>query len=222
MNILNLFLEHVKLGRHLLEFEDFDLEFLGDAEPKDLLDELKTGDTRIDSKVSSIPAPKEITPTAYNVWMYKFFNAMRNNYIQKIMIDMFNVPEVKHGEISTLGDNWGRSPINKAGAKILLNMFRWYKESDKNRSQFKMMVGNFPDEVRNAIKSSIKDYKPQLMKDSDSVKGLASAGDGSDVDMFMHLLTNTSKWKFDPKNEGFLYEHIESLKHAFVVRSLFC
>jgi len=221
MSILKEFLTMVRLGKHLNE-DELELVKLGDAEPKDLLQPFKTGDMRIDAKISSVPTPTDINMgEPINTWVYKFYKAIQSPNIANIIKDMFTVEDVEDGTISTIGDNWGRAPVNKAGAQILMNLFKWYKSSDKTKAQFPKLVGTFPEDVRKAIKSSVANYKSKLIPDSDGVNGLEMRGDSNDVKMFIHLLTDTSGFKFDPQNEGFVFKHLASMQMEFIERELF-
>ena len=166
MTILEHFCRMLKDSTLMKEYEDFELTKLGgdDEEGVDL-SKLATGDRRVDSIIDKVPQSQysDISPTGE--WTYRFMKSMESGGMKSALMDIFKgTDELATGTQGEIGDTWGRTEVNKAGAKILLNLFKWMNESQKNMGNFKQLVQMFPTEVRNNIEKNIEDYESTIRR----------------------------------------------------------
>lgn len=163
MTILEHFARMLKDSKLMKEFEDFELTKLGGEDTGVDLSRLSTGDRRVDNIINKVPQSQyaDITPTGE--WVYRFMKSIGSGEMKNALLDIFKgSDELETGTQGEVGDTWGRTEINKAGAKILLNLFKWMNESQKNMGNFKQVVKMLPTEVRNNISKTIKDYRSTI------------------------------------------------------------
>lgn len=103
--------------------------------------------------------------TSIGDWMAKFVLATNaNDEMAQRVIDLFQPQEIKDdGTRDAIGsdpllDKMWRKSKNSVAPKILLNMYRWFVESPEHRTQFYKAVQQMDDDVRLAIKNTVKLY----------------------------------------------------------------
>jgi hypothetical protein len=224
MTILEHFCRMLKDSTLMKEYEDFELTKLGgdDEEGVDL-SKLATGDRRVDSIIDKVPQSQysDISPTGE--WTYRFMKSMESGGMKSALMDIFKgVDELATGTQGEIGDTWGRTEVNKAGAKILLNLFKWMNESQKNMGNFKQLVQMFPTEVRNNIAKNIEDYESTIRR-----SGIFS----DNTEQFFRELRFAGKdiSKFDkdakrapaPALESVILDHVAKIKGDLLFKRLF-
>jgi len=230
MTILEHFMQMVKHGKVLKEFE---LEKLGGDEGTDISAQA-TGDRRVDNVINGIAQSqyKDITPTGE--WVYRFLKALSSSAdIKRAVIDIFKgADDPAHGEISSLGDTFKRTEVNKVGAKILYNLFTWMNESPKNAQNFTSVVKMIPSEALEGIRSNINDYKHAIQRSGavhhsghNSVHdiekffrdmrfaGKPIAGTGEPLKQSEHIPSD--------KKESVVYTHISQIKESLKFKRIF-
>ena len=161
MTILEHFMQMVKQYSVLKEFE---LEKLGGEDGTDISAQA-TGDRRIDNFVNGIAQSQYKDITSTGEWVYRFLRALQSPEMKTSVVDIFKgADEPAHGAISTVGDTFKRTEVNKAGAKILYNLFTWMNESPKNTQNFTSVVKMIPAEALEGIRANIKEYKQAIQR----------------------------------------------------------
>ena len=230
MTILEHFMQMVKHGKVLKEFE---LEKMGGDEGTDISAQA-TGDRRIDNVINGVAQSqyKDITPTGE--WVYRFLRSLSSPDMKRAVVDIFKgADEPAHGEISTVGDTFKRTEVNKAGAKILFNLFTWMNESPKNSQNFTSVVKMIPSDALEGIRAHVKDYKQAIGRSGavhhtghnnvhDIEKffrdmrfaGKPIAGGGEPLKQTDHLPS-------DKKEESAVYKHISQIKESLKFKRIF-
>jgi hypothetical protein len=230
MTILEHFMQMVKHGKVLKEFE---LEKMGGDEGTDISAQA-TGDRRVDNFINGVAQSqyKDITPTGE--WVYRFLRSLSSPDMKRAVVDIFKgADEPAHGAISGLGDTFKRIEVNKAGAKILFNLFTWMNESPKNSQNFTSVVKMIPSDALEGIRAHVKDYK-QAIERSGAIHhtghnnvhdiekffrdmrfaGKPIAGGGEPLKQTDHLPS-------DKKEESAVYKHISQIKESLKFKRIF-
>lgn len=164
MTILEHFCRMLKDSTLMKEYEDFELTKLGgDDDTAVDLSKLDTGDRRVDGIINNVPQSQYSDISPVGEWTYRFTKSLSNSAMTNALLQIFKgADELAHGTRGEIGDTWGGTEVNKAGAKILLNLFKWMNESRKNMDNFKELVQLIPTDVRNTISKNLIDYRSTI------------------------------------------------------------